>query len=546
LSFNYKTVLWLIALAIVLSIVGLFVADASAISSDTEPTPTPFFVNYTPVSQTELTNHTYVIHRIQQGDKVYLGDHIDISGVVAGNKALVWFRGGEPDPSEQPYVIPLPDTKAGYYDFYVDPAIFSQMTGDIWKWNGYVESNGNMHAFYIVARYRTTTLTFPNGTSIDTNTTATGPYNVTPSPKEPILPAKRVADYLTVHEQGITIQTNGKSKLWVLGRKDGIYDQISHDNQSISEYQIGNLESGTYQLLIQYPGKDGFEVFYNNETEQLYTHLADQPPWIVDNPVSLYGLTPVIAGDKIKEAIGKTTNTYDIQSLVVQEPLIQLVSMEFVSVYKAKDYYKNTNLRGDVTLYDVKGYTNVQTGTNLYFALDETKQTGKIKWYNATAQGEYLGDMRTFEAFIPVYWDEMKEGMHTVSGYTDVGGSIFRDFPIRVSQNTDSPVPVPTVMWVDNRNPWVPTPTPEIIKQVVTQVVVQTITIPVTPSNEQVYEQQLAAVKANSKQQYDDALRLIPWIISGIVGLILVIYVVSVVARAYERRKENLVQEKKE
>ena len=495
---DYRNLGWLLLIAVVLIAILAVVTPVIAISTDTTPAPEPIFIKANESTTTELLNHTYEIHRIQQGDKVYLGDHIDISGVVAGNKALVWFRGGDPDPAEQPYVIPLPDTKAGYFNFYVDPAIFSQMTGYIYKWNGYFEPSGNTHAFYIIARYRNATLTYPNGTMIETSNPTSGVYNVTPEPEEPILPAKHIADYLTVHGQNITIQTNGKSKMWVLGRIDGIYDQMSAENQTLNKFQIEGLEAGKYQLLIQYPSKGGFEVFYKPETQELFTRNADQPPWVVNDPISLTSLAPVVTADTIKSVISSTNDTYDIQSLSVQNPEIQLVSMDETYTRTAKEYYDNSNLRGDVTVFDVRGYTNVLPGTNLYFALDERNQN-KIKWFNTTAEGEFPGDMRMFKVLIPVYWDEMKEGMHTISGYTDVGGSIYRDFPVRTSPD-HSFIPNQSVKWIDNRSPWVPTPTPITVTQVVTRVVTQIVTIPVTPSNEQVYAQQKAAQdKVNSE-----------------------------------------------
>ena len=482
--------LLLVCFAILIA-VGLIIGHADAIDTNTEPTLAPIFIQQTPTNISELNNHTYTIHRIQQGDKVYLGDHIDISGVVAGNRALVWFRGGEPDPAEQPYVIPLPNTKAGYFDWFVDPATFSQMTGDIFKWNGYFEPSGNTHAFTIIANYRNDTRTYPNGTVINETSILSGQYPIIEKPVVPVLPAKHVADYLAVHNQPFNITTAGKSKLWLFGRVDGIYDRLFPTSEAIIDvHDMQSLEAGNYQMLIQYPGENGvFESYYDPSTYSLRSARVNKTTYILEPlpAISLYGVTPQIAIEQVKTMLGESDDRYSVQSVSIEEPSIQLVSMEEVSTSLARTYYNNSNLRGDVTVFDIKGYINVLPGTNLYFALDEKNQVEKVHWFNATAQGQYLGDERIFEAFVPVYWDEMSLGMHTISGYTDVGGSIFRDFPVRDSPD-HSFIPNQSVKWIDNQSPWVPTPTPEIIREsYAVPGPERTIIVTQTPSPEEIH-----------------------------------------------------------
>ena len=126
---NYKHLAIYTLIAFGLILLLSLLPHVGAIETNPEPTPTPIFLNTSSANTTEFLNHTYEIHRILQGDKVYLGDHIDISGVVAGNFALAWWPAGYPTVQEAQRVIPLPNTSAGYYDFYIDPDVFSQMTG---------------------------------------------------------------------------------------------------------------------------------------------------------------------------------------------------------------------------------------------------------------------------------------------------------------------------------------------------------------------------------------------------------------------------------
>jgi len=467
--------------------------SASAISTEVTPTPAPTFIAVNQTTHSELLTHDYEIHRIEQGDKVYLGDHIDFSGVVAGNAAIAWFPGGEPDPTEQATVINLADRKAAYYDFYVDPAIFTEHLGYWYKWNGYFESNGNTRAFWVAAAYRNTTDTAINGSVTNTSALINGAYKNVTMPEEEILPAKNVADILAVHGQPIDINTYDNAKVWVFGRLDYLYDVKTIENKTMfSTSIVNNLEAGRYVVLTQYPGRNTIpEVSYNEEKNQL------ESPWAKIKPVDLNGLSPMLVLDKFKGMIDYTDDPIEEKILALQDPKIEIVSMEQVATQSAKGYFSNSNLRGNVTVFEVKGYTNVMTGTNMRFALDEDKQTRNVSWLNTTAKGKVIGDMRTFKVYIPVYWDEMQEGMHTISGYTAVGGSIYRDFPVRIMP-ADSFIPDPIIKWVDNQNPWAPNLTPnDVVIQ--TKIVEKIIQVEVTPSPEAVYAAQKKVVEERDK-----------------------------------------------
>lgn len=515
-----------IAIIVVICVAVLWFYQASAIT-DVTPTMTPVFIGYANTTLEEQINHTYEIHYIGQGDKVYLGDHIDISGVVAGNLALAWWPGGEPVLDEAPQVITLPKSKSGWYDFYVDPAIFASRLGMWYKWNGYVESNGNTRAFWVSATWRNMTTTYQNGTIIEQPSLASGNYTPIVTPTQEILPEKPVSDYLAVHGQGFNITTAGPSKLWLFGRVDGLYDIAFPDNQaSIDGHFIDSLEAGSYKILIQYPGANTiYEAFYDKNTQQI------KSPWASVSPLNIAGISPALIVDSLEKYLDATDDKYTVYNLEVQNPLIQLMSMEQVSVGSAKEYYKSDDMRGNVSLFDVRGYTNVNPGTNLYFALDENRQAGHIRWFNTTAMATNVpGDMRPFQVYIPVYWDGITPGAHTISGYTDDGGSIYKDFFVRISEGTDSPVAQPTVKWADDRNPWIPTPTPITVIQTQQVIVTQTILVPVTPTDEQVRLQQ--EIVTGEVHQYYIYWGLL-WTIV-VVGLFLI---TRFMYRAYKRKQ---------
>jgi hypothetical protein len=140
-------------------------------------------------------------------------------------------------------------------------------------------------------------------------------------------------------------------------------------------------------------------------------------------------------------------------------------------------------------------------GTRLTFYLDETRQV-KPKAYNTTAIGENLGDMRQYQVYIPLYWNDLAPGMHTISGYTPLGGKVFADFYVNIMPN-DSFVPDNTVKWVNDRNPYIPPVTVTVPVEVTVPV---TVTVTITPDQDQLnrtaYEQQKIVAAENDAKYW--------------------------------------------
>jgi hypothetical protein len=184
-----------------------------------------------------------------------------------------------------------------------------------------------------------------------------------------------------------------------------------------------------------------------------------------------------------------TYDTYQIQKLSVQDPSITIEHMNRIWVGGAKEYYKDPDKRGNVSLMDVRGYTNVLPGTNVSVTLDEAGRTpreiSKLYTYSGKAQGTYLGDMRYYQVYVPLYWDDLKPGMHNLTARTELGGYSVANFPVN-EESLDSYIPPQTIKFMGSSNPWVPTPTPEIVIQKETVVVTQKIPVTIAPSDEQI------------------------------------------------------------
>lgn len=490
---NYRGIaFWLLVIAGSIFAMAGIVGMVSAAWVDVTPTQVPIFVNSTGANLTELRNHAYPIHYLQQGETVYLGDHLDISGSLQGNQALAWWPAGYPNVDEQPYVMPMPDSNAGYYDFYIDPGTFSNHLGMWYKWNGYMESNGNTEAFFVSAQYRNSTLTYSNGTVINQSEIIPGNYTEPKLPKEPLLPIRHVADYLIMRGDSLNITTDAnESAVWIFNSNDNsiVYSHGNAGEIVVGGDQIRNLQPGRYNILVQTLGEQSLNLdvqYEGNNTLRWF----DRSQFVV-HTVDLTGKTPDAAIQLLSSIFPQTYDEYKEYTLIVQSPDISIVSMDQVAIGSAKEYYLMDDKRGNVSLMDVRGYTNALPGTPITVTLDEASTNPReilSATYNTVAQGTFLGDSRYYQVYVPLYWDSLSVGQHTLTARTSGGGIVHADFPVTVMP-PDSYQPNISVKWVGEENPWKPnmtTPTPVVVTQIVTQIV----TVRVTPPEEEVFAAQ--------------------------------------------------------
>lgn len=506
-----RNLIILIIVAFLLSVaVGYFVPPASAEGNLTdeyeqgsgggdgpplgwtpEPTPVP------------------IPKRVDQGGYVYIGEYYDIAGVTGwanddGEYYLAWCNGGygcyEGDAS---YLLHLPGkyksgTVASQYRFYIDPEIFGTRLGVWEQWDGDYERAGNTVAFRVAP-------TRPP-TEIEVEPTP----EPTPTPEIPLVEPRKISDILIAHGDSFNFTTEDLAKLWVFGTLDGLYGV----DPMLTKDQINDLDTGSYALLVQHPGKNTiYEASYSLSDGTLVS------PWRNVPTVDVSANTPPMVMDKLVDLLGKGDDTYEIYKLEIQNPSIEITSID-------------ETYSGGISVLDVRGYTNVAPGSILNFTLDESKATTeqslKDHTFIAEAQGEYNGYSRFFQVYIPLTWQDMTVEGHTIIGRTPHGGQVNSDFWVSILPE-DSYRPNTTLKYILDRNPYLATPTPEVIREVVTQKVVETIYIPVTPSDEQVYAQQKAAADATAKEYTTKAAIAGVLIIGGILGLI---YAISVIRRA--------------
>jgi hypothetical protein len=160
---------------------------------------------------------------------------------------------------------------------------------------------------------------------------------------------------------------------------------------------------------------------------------------------------------------------------------------------------------GAQSYIDVRGYTNAEPDTLIQVVVDaDFNQPDALVWKNAivtAAQGEPGGDLREWKALVPLKLYDMPscgtgKCEHFVSARTGLSNDVISTATFYIYDSPEgTAIPNKTIRYVSGKygpQELMPTPTPVVITNIVKQTVVvtQTVTIPVTPSNEQVKAQQ--------------------------------------------------------
>lgn len=453
------------------------------------------------------------IPRVEQGHDVYLNDTVDISGVVgyyisSDGSAFIQYCGGFGcDGYYNPYLLKLPlKTRVpgvpSQYRFYIDPAIFASRTGDWYQYDELDKAeHGNTLAFHVVAMYRNSTNLLENGTYVNTTEYLGNTTGMLTTQEIHYLSEKPVSDYIVARGDNLTIQTFEPSKVWIFGRNGQIYDRgTDTGNITIYSDETRNLEAGSYTAMLVYPGKNGeYDTRYSDgqiEWREGWSGIQKRP---------IIGIQPLLVVNQLCDIITRTDDTFIIAHVEVQDPIVSIEYFTEVPLYTNYSRYQEFKIEdGFVSMFDVRGYTNSVPGTNITVTLDETRHSPReMKSYTfyTTAIRNHYGNMSQYQVYVPIIWDKMSvggssaESLHTIIARNTLGASIAHDFPLSIMP-ADSFRPNATVKYVLDRNPWIPTPTPEVRTTVIEKrvVVERTIEIPMTPSPKSIEEAQWQVV----------------------------------------------------
>lgn len=439
-------------------------------------------------------------YHVQQGDYVAIGERVDLSGCVGwqdtnGDWNLAYYgrSGSEMDPQ---YTIKI-KTKSQLYNFTISQEVFGQRLGPWYQYYGNEseDEHGNTLAFRVVAgKNETPYYNITNDTPrIDANQTAV------PVPTPTILPQKHVSDYLIARGDPLKIPVNVSTNAWIFGYRDHVYDYRSVNNTlSFTKEVISSLSAGRYTLLLQTRrnGTDtGFLVRYNKE---LYQIEWFDPSTFKVNHYIVADKPPQEVLKKMREIFPKTTDTFKEFTMEVEEPTISINQIDSTfsqNITRQVDYVGLDN----VAFLDVRGYTNHIPDTVIQVCVDPVfNVSGVNSWKDAhvTRPEGMDGDMRAWRITVPVEKYNMAAGRHFIGARVESSGVVTTaDFYI-YDNPENSYVPNKTIRYISGRygdQEIIPTPTPITIINTVEVTKVVTVTIPVTPPDEQVYAQQKKA-----------------------------------------------------
>lgn len=503
IPFNWKGVLALL-LIIVLCIAALFVVTAYAEEIEAD-------YGYAVVEESGYPEDIVAINgttgskviTVYQMDKVYYGDVCDLRLVAGWYDKLIHKDTGR-----------IVDISAYTHRIYIDPPTFLPGEWDQYSDFDFDEEQGNIVAFYVVPELRP---------ALNLSELEEPEHAVILKPYiQPVEP-RNVADFLVAHGDTLNV-TVSKGTVWIFGKTEGYYDiPTVNDTFFLNASQVQYLTAGNYKLLVEQPGENYINVDMRYDAEKDRIEFFDPENFKISY-LEMYGLDPRTRLDKFREIMTRTKDIYTEYDLVVAEPYVEIISLDF-------QYYKNQSAS-----QTVRGYTNVAPDTRLTAIIDPDKHFGKDLEYSTfygRAQGDINkpGDMRWFEMSLPLLFDNVGKGHHSITVSTDIGGSMNVDFDIYEAPE-HSFIPNNTIMYA-NGSEWRPDPTPIIIEKIVTQevVVTQTILVNVTPSQESV-----------KQGQYDALVELV--ILIGKIVLVIVAVSAAIVYGWYlwVRRRERRAQ----
>jgi hypothetical protein len=559
MTFNYKTVALLILLAITITIAvdaaiprvsaaddpyvlttyneSAFV-DMNITALTPEPTQTssitvdanvtePIIEAITP-EPTLVDNNTY--ERIAQGQCVEIGKKYDISGMNWWSGYIGWYGRYVDDFSPTNLslkkVLEIPYSVSDLRRFSISAETFSQYPGYwyVLDANGIYERAANNRLFYV------SDVCLPK-----TNRTQT-PVNVTPKKvndtelvKSSKLPGQFGDGIVLARGDELVLHGQGNASEWLFGRELAILDRpVENGTLTISSGDLINAENGIYRLAIQSPGDNNiFEAHYNPAYKPdkyfNYSYPAIVSPFVKGNVVNINGIQPMRINDALKEYIAGTIDDklteYNID---FSDADIQVARLDA------------TTLNDNRTFMLVRGYTNMHIGTELTVTLDayQTNSISRtndifhtlVEKGNETYAKDNLAEWKQFSIVIPIDYGNEYPGQHFLTVSADNGAIVTVPFYVRKELPAHY-IPPTYIEYVDN-SPFIPPVivTKEVIKEVTKEVIVSHVIIE----------------KPNYVELAKEVVRqFAPIVIGGIIALILAIYMVSVVVRTYERRKQN-------
>lgn len=455
--------------------------------------------------------------RIDQGACVVPGETIDIAGNgwYTGGISYYgrWYDGysiGGNSSVVASYSIEARDLDK----VFLSPAFFS---GKLGWWYTYYDTEsraGNDRLFYVAESC--------NPVAKENETTAKKEMNTLLLMKMAVsnittLPIKTDGTDLIISKGSdfTTSAQNGTTR-WVFGTfgTPAFYDtHIKSNATTYNKSLLQTIPAGSYNAITIRAGANGvIEEIYNPASKEIYSPFRALPN------VSTHGIQSKLVEEILISRIKAShDDTYTLQKISLQDPYIEIKKLDQMT------------LVNNVTTLTVVGYTNANVNTSLKLIFDANQTTartiaGNTHYAYVTDNGGD-GAYRIWYTSFPIDLSEMPAGFHSITALNQEGAYTVIPFYIR-SELPEHYKPDVHLKFIDN-SPFVPTPTPEVIikKEVITEKVIVTVTIPVTPSQESVDQAQWNAITG--------------WVIIGVIVIIVgavALYLIIAFFRGTRRR----------
>lgn len=465
--------------------------------------------NITAVVNASAVLQKDIPERIMQGQCVEIGKTYDISGLGWNSGKIGWYGryNTELAPSNESLqnMIDIPYTVKELSNYYIDPRIFYNYQG---YW--YV-----MYDSRLIDKAANNRLFKVSEKCIAPNKT------VEPVVKPPViglqqfaLEQKRVSDLVLARGDYLTINaTLTNSTLWIFGYSDGYYGYpMKANNTYIPEWMFENFDVGTYKIVVQTAGNNTqMDIIYDAKNEQIVplNRYLD----IVDLKESALTENPPLVREKLMQLSRQTDDIFKEYDLSFHEPYADIDTIDQQTLMNK-------------TYLEVSGYSNLQGGTQIRLAIDLNNYTMKSSRYKdsyTTVNPMGKGYLGTYHAYIPIDYDEIPAGQHTLS--LILPNKKVVTAPIYVREELPANYNPPKYLKFVDHSPYIPIPTPEIIikKEIQIQENFTTIVKEVEPNYDIV-----------TKKIIDEAT---PYVVALLVLALPAMYLISVAIRTFFKRR---------
>jgi len=348
-------------------------------------------------------NETIVI--VNQGDTVYWNHWYDIRSLSPWpNPEVAYFN--VYSKYDYGYCSGTPNKTVNVLEyqakFYIDPAIFTP--GTWFKWGTEKCEPAENQVAFIVSEKPVPIIIENKTIIVIENVTA-----VPTTPSYPKIPVKHISDLLVARGDPVSFTNEAikdGSHVWILGREsikeyENLLD-IHSDNGvlNIPTADIQNLNPHEYTILVDNPGTNTItEAEYNQANQEIRSPFYKTPE------INAAGYSGSVLLDKLLPWFRQySDDSITVLEMSVQDPMVEIRTIDEMWV-------------NSTSVLDVQAYTNVAEGTiaTAYLDYNPDDHSVHIKSWATTVTGDDHGDMRTILATVPIDWENINPGEHSIT-----------------------------------------------------------------------------------------------------------------------------------